>query len=256
MEATGPRLFFMHIPKTAGSSLRRMLEAAPATAGRCCWLKTGDPAADAPRLPCLETALVTGGHVRWDDAAVLPGGWQMITVLRDPLDRLLSLYSFQKMQIALGARTEASPVLRRELETRSFEDLAHDPAARFFRFTLPTQTLYLGGAPRGFIPARGTEVDAAAIAPVLDLAMERLEKTAWLGVTESLDRDLETLAATFGWETLGPSRRTNQTTMEHRLRVTDLEPETAAALRARLSPDYALLARAREIAAARHAAAV
>ncbi len=249
-----PRLFFMHLPKTAGSSVRRMLESAPATRGRCCWLAGSDPAVDGPTLPCLETALVTGGHVRWDDAAALPGGWSIVTVLRDPLDRLLSLYSFQKMRIALGAPSDASPKLRRELAERSFADLANDPASRFFRFTLPTQTLYLGGAPRGFIPVSGAALDDVAIAPVHARACSRLEELRWLGVTDTLDRDLETLASTLGCPALGPAPRSDPTAPEHRLRAADLSPDLHSALRARLAPDYDLLGKAREIAAARHAA--
>ncbi|MFM9105311.1 MAG: hypothetical protein ACKOWF_01265 [Chloroflexota bacterium] len=252
-EAAGAphRLFFMHIPKTAGSSVRRALEAAQATRGRCCWFAGGDAAGEAPGLACLEAALVAGGHVRWDDAAALPGGWRIGTVLRDPLERLLSLYSFQRMRIALGMPWEASPALRREVAERSFASLARDPGSRFFRFTLPAQCLYLGGAPRGFLPARGAALDRAAIAPMLGLALSRLEETAWLGVADTLDRDLETLARAFGWPPIGPAPRANRTAPEHRLAAADLDDGLLAEVRDRLEPDYLLLARARELAAAR-----
>lgn len=99
----------------------------------------------------------------------------------------------------------------------------------------------------------GAVLDDVAIAPVHARACSRLEELRWLGVTDTLDRDLETLASTFGWPPLGPAPRSNPTAPEHRLRAADLSPALHSALRARLAPDYDLLGKAREIAAARWA---
>ncbi len=244
----------MHIPKTAGSSVRRMLEAAPPTRGRCCWVDAGDAAAAWDRSPCRERALIAGGHVRWNDIErIAPSTeWGRMTVLRDPIDRLLSLYSFQRARHAAGMLADASPALQREIGSREFADLAMDPRARFFRFTLPMQTLYLGGAGRGFLPIGDGGLDETALAPVLDLALSRLDSLAWIGLTETLDRDLATLAATQAWPPFGPAFRDNPTAAAFRLRRDDIDPLVLDSLRDRLGADYMLLARARAIAAARH----
>ena len=87
--ALGPmtKYFFLHIPKTAGSALTALLESrftpdeiAPYTGPMDAIEQAGQ------RLIC--------GHRDFDDASRLSGDVRIITYLRDPLDRVLSLYNF------------------------------------------------------------------------------------------------------------------------------------------------------------------
>lgn len=81
------KYFFLHIPKTAGSALTALLESrfspdeiAPYTGPMDAIEQAGH------RLIC--------GHRDFDDASRLSGDVRIITYLRDPLDRVLSLYNF------------------------------------------------------------------------------------------------------------------------------------------------------------------
>ena len=92
-EARGemPRIVFIHLMKTAGNSLRRRLEklvppgtVRPETLGR------------PGQFPVESFApyRLVAGHMTADDAAHVPGPKRVFTVLRDPKQRLVSLYVF------------------------------------------------------------------------------------------------------------------------------------------------------------------
>jgi hypothetical protein len=96
--ATGTRILFVHIPKTAGMSLYRALEGW-ATPERSIRFERGG-AADEEQLRTLPPdelgrIRLMSGHLSMDHFRQRLGpGWTAITVLRDPVERALSLYSF------------------------------------------------------------------------------------------------------------------------------------------------------------------
>lgn len=86
-----PRIVFIHIMKTAGNSLRRRLESLvpdgtvwPEPKGRL----------HALTLDELSSWRLIAGHITAADAMRVPGPKRVFTVLRDPKDRLVSLYRF------------------------------------------------------------------------------------------------------------------------------------------------------------------
>lgn len=94
-------LFFIHIPKTAGTSMRLLLERFFDEKERV-YLYGGEPPGitleafrDLPETVKKRIRLVYG-HFRFGVHEWLPQKARYITMLRDPVDRVVSLYYFYK----------------------------------------------------------------------------------------------------------------------------------------------------------------
>ena len=89
--STSP-VVFMHVPKTAGSSLTNMLVSQyppdrvyrPEGRASLSQLQTNE----------LESYQLFCGHFDWSQFKYLPKTSRVITILRDPIDRILSLYRY------------------------------------------------------------------------------------------------------------------------------------------------------------------
>ena len=91
--AIRPRIYFHHIPKTAGTSLREFLVARVGEINVAPVLRTGllrDALRDHARF-----AVITG-HLQVLPGDALPSDRVSITLLRDPVDRVVSSFYFQK----------------------------------------------------------------------------------------------------------------------------------------------------------------
>ncbi len=87
------KIVFIHIPKTAGTSLRRAIESS----------FSSDRIAPYENLYDLNRAKhhdydLFRGHFGFKDTRFVPGEKQYISVLRDPVDRVISLYNFWKKE--------------------------------------------------------------------------------------------------------------------------------------------------------------
>ena len=88
---------FLHLPKTAGMTLRGILERVYADHPiEFLTNKGGELRAFASR-PLEDRARVAllAGHIPWGAQAVIPGA-RAITVLRDPVERVISFYHFTR----------------------------------------------------------------------------------------------------------------------------------------------------------------
>lgn len=111
-----PRMLFLHIPKTAGTSLRRFLcNQLPAQAYLL------DPLPLGPRLRGWEPTnfsegefdrySLVAGHLDYDVVARYRRRPYVLIVLRHPVDRALSAYYYQRTpRLAIGIRSTAAQI--------------------------------------------------------------------------------------------------------------------------------------------------
>jgi hypothetical protein len=177
-------LIFLHIPKTAGTTLNRIIE----------WqyspfaIFTMDPhriRATAERFKRLPEARrrrlqVVRGHLFYGIHELLPQGATYITMLREPVARLLSSYYFV-------LRRPLNP-LHRKLKRQG---LGVDDCIRLFPDRNNTQCRFIAG------------VKDVAIADerLLDMAKANLTKSfSVVGICERFEESLILISKTFGWE--------------------------------------------------------
>lgn len=177
-------LIFLHIPKTAGTTLNRIIE----------WqyspfaIFTMDPyriRATAERLKRLPEGRrrrlrVVRGHLFYGIHECLPQGATYITMLRDPVARVLSAYYFV-------LRRPLNP-LHRKLKR---ERLGVEDCLRLFPDRHNLQCRFIAGV--GY-----TAIDDERL---LDIAKENLTKSfSVVGICERFEESLILISKTFGWE--------------------------------------------------------
>ena len=179
-----PALIFLHIPKTAGTTLNRIIE----------WqydprlIYTVDPyqiRATVGRLQTLPEERRRGlrvvrGHLIYGVHDCLPQGGTYITMLRDPVKRVLSSYQFI-------LRRPLHP-LHRKLKAKGIG------VEEFLNYTAKRQNLQtkmLAG-----VPYVGPCDEST-----LERAIENAEKSfAVVGLSERFQESLLMIAASFGWK--------------------------------------------------------
>jgi len=206
-----PRIVFLHIMKTAGSSIRRRLEELAGDAP--IWRREVDGRpGDAPR-EALARCRVVMGHFSIADARHVPGPRRIFTVLRDPWERLISHYAFlhrhraevldqpgmQEARIARGCTLETflqhpSPAIQASLRNVMTRTLAGDyvPSGRN-RYRQPWE---LDG-------------DAITGPELLARALTNLFALDFYSFTDRLEQDRPRLMRILGVRDMGPLPREN-----------------------------------------------
>jgi Galactose-3-O-sulfotransferase len=177
-------LIFLHIPKTAGTTLNRIIE----------WqynplsIFTMDPyriRATVDRLKTLSEQRrrrlqVVRGHLYYGVHEFLPQGATYITMLREPVARFLSSYYFIQ-------RRPLHPMHRKVTTERvGVED--------FIRLTPHRQNLQCS-------LIAGIKSEGACDERILDQAKENLVKSfSVVGICERFEESLVLIAKTFNWE--------------------------------------------------------
>lgn len=177
-------LIFLHIPKTAGTTLNRIIE----------WqyspfaIFTIDPyriRATPERLKRLPEGRrrrlrVVRGHLFYGIHEFLPQGATYITMLRDPVARVLSAYYFV-------LRRPLNP-LHRKLKR---ERLGVEDCLRLFPDRQNLQCRFIAGV-------KDTAIGDERL---LDIAKENLTKSfSVVGICERFEESLILISKTFGWE--------------------------------------------------------
>jgi hypothetical protein len=215
------RYFFLHLQKTAGTTLLRRLR--PAFGDHEVYPGPGDgPVPDnvllvehlAARYAVRgdEIRLVTG-HFPLCATEVLGGSWNTFTVLRDPVERTLSYLRHHKKLTPSDADL-------------SLEEVYEDPL-RFHGLIHNHMVKMLALRPQEMTASAMTLVDFTP--EHLDRARVALDQLDVVGVQASFEPFCDALEARFGWK-LGPPERSNQTA----------EVPVAESFRRRIAADNAL----------------
>lgn len=232
-------VYFLHIPKTAGTTLIAFLDAQYARGDIC-------PGQLLPELFALDRARVGGyqfyrGHLWHGVERYVGKPLQYLTMLRDPLQRTLSWY------LHVRRNPDAYRHARMVSEQWSLLDFVNDPETRWD--LLNTQTLFLAAdldferlaadpvgygqrtirayAERGHDPA------------LLETAKRRLE-TMQFGIAERMEHSLYLLSHAFGFDPGMPAQRLNVS--PNAMAVPDIPADVRAAIEAATSMDRALYA--------------
>lgn len=197
---TDAPLFFLHIPRTGGTSLIEYLDRKMAGAGVC-------PAHQIFEFQQLKlTGQLHGfgfyrGHFSIDLPDMVAPTGRLITFLRSPVPRIFSSWHHMRATRpyfpAEGARArkmhhdnEAAHILG----FREFCEFIIGQGRRSF-FNQMTVMLALG---------QGWDIAAAEVpkvdASVLDRAKRSLDRFSFIGFTEAFDRSTQSLQRQFGWE--------------------------------------------------------
>ncbi|MEO8044949.1 MAG: sulfotransferase family 2 domain-containing protein [Spartobacteria bacterium] len=176
-------LIFLHIPKTAGTTLNRIIEWQYSPLA----IFTMDPyriRATAERFKRLPEGRrrrlrVVRGHLTYGIHEFLPQGASYITILREPVARVLSAYYFV-------LRRPLNP-LHRKLKK---ERLSIEDCIRLFPQRQNLQCRFIAGV----------EDTATNGERLLDLAKENLAKSfSVVGISERFEESLMLMAKTFDW---------------------------------------------------------
>lgn len=210
-------LIFIHIPKAAGTTLQEIVvRQFPGGRG---FRFTGDTQQwnDFRALPPDERARfdVVHGHVHFGIHEYLPDPATYITMLRDPVDRVVSHYHY--------VMTNPGHYLYKKIAGGSFT--LHDYAVTRASHELDNDQV------RWLCSRHHFDV------PVGQVSRQMVDEAKWnlencfsvVGIMERFNESLECLRAAFGWRDVAPSSSRNVN--KSRPRLNDIPPPTLDAIR-------------------------
>jgi len=220
------KVLHFHLPKTGGSALRSFFV---------------DRLGEESVTPPLQGMMLREALLQWEQTAVISGHFMArqgdiipaeraaITVLREPIDRFLSEYFYNKSDID----NQLVEVHRRAGSLDTYvEYLTRTPAESAL---VQIEMLY----PLGTDAQRRLSPDEQLLA-----ATNSLDKFELLGIQEEMDDFCSMLCARFGFPPM-PARQVNVTS--RRIHCDDLTTEQRVAIEAILEPEIALYAQAKKI---------
>jgi hypothetical protein len=181
MTGARPLLLFLHIPKTAGSTLRHIIERQyPPDAILIQHQPTIHQVLQALPQGRVDRLHVVMGHLWFGAHALLPRPATYLTVLRDPIDRIISHYYF--------VQRDPEHYLHQIVQGMSLEEYVTSGCSTEI---YNDQTRLLVGAP--------IETGQPS-AEILAVAKQNLDRHfAVVGLTEEFDRSLILMKRCFGW---------------------------------------------------------
>ena len=198
------KVCFVHIPKTAGTSLARRLESHFSSDEICPVRRLSD--LDQIRPVEVSRYRLWHGHFGVGDVAPFLGsGWRYVSLLRDPVDRVASLYNYWRSidAAAIASIPESATNylgVHRALSATSLLDFVSTSEPTILREISNSQCRYLSSS------LRGTAGNA-------ERAVETIEQLGMaIGTVEQLQNDgPELLATVLGSSSPDPLERLNQT---------------------------------------------
>jgi hypothetical protein len=185
------RIVFQHIPKAAGSSvigaLNTLFEPHQVVMGA-----TREILRSLSEEQLAQIRLVTG-HLTAKEVDSIPGPKRVLTFLREPAARILSLYYFWKSMTAEFAANMAGPPLAKQ---RSLLE--------FLRSSEPVVRSNIeNGITRRFIAGRALAADSSVMTQttsesLAEMAMRRLRSYHFVGFQETFDEDVAAMLRGIG----------------------------------------------------------
>lgn len=216
-------LIFLHIPKTAGSTVLRILEREYGRDAVLRAYEADDPDEVAAALAdARHPVRVLAGHFPFGIDDVLPTPASYMTFLRDPVDRVRSHYDFVRTQPAHYLHDAASSLRLSEYVRRCGAAEPNNDQTRLLS---------------------GTRADTAHPG-MLPLAKSNVDRLGAVGLTEEFDASLIVLRRAFRWRRPYYARR-NVGRPEHR-NADALSPDVRAVILAHNALDADLYEYARD----------
>ncbi len=188
---TSDKLIFVHIPKTAGSTFHLILNKryAPKETCNLFGAKYQDPEIkkfiDAP-IEGKEHIRLLKGHMPFGLHAYLPGNANYISILRDPVERVVSQYYYIKknQRNPLHSQVEGGDMSIEEFVSSGIAIGMNNGQCRFLNGDLAEYAF--------------NRCDDSLLTKVKTNITQRF---IWLGITERFDESIFMLSKLMGWQT-------------------------------------------------------
>lgn len=206
-----PRIVFLHLMKTAGTSMRERLEE---IAGKePVWRVDVEGRPSHAKPADLARYRVVMGHMTFTDTRQIPSPRRVFTVLREPRERVVSLFHFlhrHREEVAAKLPTRRAQIAR---EVTLEEFLAkRDPLLRDSVQNVMTRILagdYQVAGPDSYRRAGDPTKKIISGPQLLTLALTNLFSMDYVAFTDRLEEDRPKLMAALEVPDLGPFPRSN-----------------------------------------------
>lgn len=191
-------LLFIHIAKTAGSSLKALLATRIAPSAT---LEIPERIEhDSPLLAQLDDFELIVGHVGYGITGAFRRPPSVITFLREPIDRALSAYYFLRQTDDSNIPLDFTETQRRQRQELG-EHVRGLPLREFLHSHRRTATAHMGDIQTAILSSQSVAGgEPRALGPAdLSLAKENLAKCVSFGLTERVDASMTLICEALGW---------------------------------------------------------
>jgi hypothetical protein len=186
------RVVFLHIPKCGGTTLHNMLRQ---------WYQAENVHAErfnglyGYTAASLASSVVFSGHYDYYSTTLIPGPKKMISFLRDPMDRLVSLYNFHRAHSPTIIERNNLQLPRWANEHNIDTYFAH-PTIREHPAINNSIVRYFSNMPQVAHILKDGSMKSVTLDDMLDQALRNLETFAFVGFMDQYSADIDRLAAT------------------------------------------------------------
>jgi hypothetical protein len=191
----GRQLCFLHIGKTAGTSLQHALFESLSDAAIFHDSLLGFDKVTATELALSDLVI---GHFNYQHVSKMRPAKFLMTFLREPIDRVISNYHFLRTDSPLSSYSEGALRAAQSLSFRDFL-LCDDPDVRMVTENFQTKAIAYD--------VRPDHLDAAVNSALLEIAQQNLRTFDFVGISEYFDDSVRALSDMLRFEL--PSKQLN-----------------------------------------------